>query len=81
MEASGLLNILCKLQKKYEGNVYVKAVVADDDSTMRAVVRHRDTAVTKKGRLPEVIPETSWLVDPSHRTKVVAGKVYALAAL
>ena len=53
-------------------------IISDDDSTMRAFIRHKSN-LSRKGRLPEEIPEPSRLTDPSHRTKVVAGKVYALA--
>ena len=78
MEADGLLQILTRLHEKHDGKVHIKAVVSDDDTTMKAVVRH-ESSVAKKGRLPAEIPEPKWLADPGHRIKVVAGKMYALA--
>ena len=78
MEAEGLLQILMRLNDKHEGKVHIKAVVSDDDTTMKSVIRH-ESSVAKKGRLPADIPEPIWLADPGHRIKVVAGKIYALA--
>jgi len=59
--------------------VILMAIVADDDSSMRALLRHPDN--NPKGKLPLEIPEPEWLTDPSHRTKVVAKPFYALASL
>ena len=49
---------------------HLKSIVADDDSSIRALLKHRHNNQT--GRLPEGIIEPEWLTDLSHRTKVVA---------
>ena len=46
---------------------------------MRPLLKYITT--NRKGRLPPEIPESKWLADPSHRTKVVAKPVYLLASL
>ena len=57
----------------------LKSIVSDDDSTMRALLKHPKNH--KRGKLNPEIPEPSWLADPSHRTKVVAKYIFALATL
>ena len=78
MEADGLLQILKRLHEETEGKVYIKTIVSDDVTTMKSLIRHQ-SSLAKKGRLPTEIPESTWLVDSSHRVKVVAGKIYSLA--
>ena len=46
---------------------------------MRALLRHPHN--NPKGKLPLGMPESEWLADPSHRTKVVAKPFYALEYL
>ena len=53
--------------------------MADDDSSMRSLLKHQTS--NPKGRLPEDMPVPDWLADPSHRTKVVAKPIYFLASL
>ena len=56
--------------------------VADNDSTMRAVLKHPSKGSqgqvleSSKGKLDEEIPEPSFLADPSHRVKVVAKHIF-----
>ena len=57
----------------------MKAIVVDNDSSMRALLRHPDN--NPKGRLLLEIPESEWLSDPSHRTKIVEKPFYLLASL
>ena len=63
----------------YNSNVQLTlaVIVADDDSIMRALLRHMSFE-NKKGRFPTKIPEPEWLADPSHRTKVVAKPIFIL---
>ena len=60
MEADGLLEILKRLHKEYEGKVYMESIVSDDDTTMKAIIRHQ-SSIANKGRLPTEIPEPTWL--------------------
>ena len=80
MEADAALQLIKKIFREYAGRIYVKVIVSDDDSTMKAILKH-EGPTSKKGKLPLEIPEPTWLADPSHRVKVVASKIYALAAL
>ena len=56
----------------------VSVIVSDDDSTMKACLKHRKLKAdgkqykSDKGRLDVHIPEPLFLADPSHRVKVVA---------
>ena len=56
----------------------LNTIVADNDFIMKALLQHENN---KKDRLPSDIHQHEWIVDPSHRTKVVAKKVYLLASL
>ena len=78
MEADGLLQAYIDLYRQSNGTLAISHVVTDDDSSMRALVSHH-SAMNKKGVLPVFMPEPEWLVDPSHRTKVVAQAFYELA--
>ena len=44
---------------------------------MRALLKH--SINHPNGKLKPEIPEPEWLADPSHRTKVVAKPIFALA--
>ena len=55
-------------------------IVSDDDSVMRAHLKHNKGGGTKdKGKLPIWICEPDFMADPGHRKKVVASKFYKLA--
>ena len=45
---------------------------------MRALLKHDCDHLI--GKLNVAMPESGWLADPSHRTKVVAKPIFALAA-
>ena len=79
MEADAALTLYKDIYHKSDKKIYLKTVVADDDSSMRALLKHRCN--NPKGRLPEEMNEPDWLADPSHRTKVVAKPIYQLTAL
>ena len=79
MEADAALQLYKKLYNGSNKNIVLKAVVADDDSPMRALLTHK--AVNPKGRLPEEMSQLEWLADPSHRTKVVAKLIFLLSTL
>ena len=54
----------------------------DDDSTMRAALKHPSIGVrgqfhkTSKGKLDVQIPDPSFLADPRHRIKVMAKHIF-----
>ena len=79
MEVDAALALYKDVYNKSDKKIHLKAVVADDDSSMRVLFKHRCN--NPKGRLPEEINELDWLADPSHRTKVVAKPINQLAAL
>ena len=80
MEAdAAFLSLVMKLDKDYDSKLYIENFVTDDDSSIRALLSHPTT--NPKGRLPTHIPEPCWLADPSHRTRVVARAIFALATL
>ena len=55
-------------------------IVADDNSSMRSLLRH-PTILHRKGGLPPELPEPWWLADPTHRTNVITKPFFALSAL
>ena len=79
MEAYGALSLVKKIYNKTKGEVFVEAMVLDDDASVRSILTHE--SVNPKGQLPEEIPQPIFLADPSHRTKVVAKAIFVLAHL
>ena len=79
MESDVALNPYKRLFLGTNKKLTLKAIIADDDSLMRALLRH--PANNSKGKFLLKIPEPEWLAHPSHRTKVVAKPLYALASL
>ena len=79
MEADSALVIVKNLYEKNNKLVYVKGIVADDDSSTKAILKHKIN--NRKGKLPPEIPEPIWLADPGHRIKTVSSKIYALVPL
>ena len=71
--------LLCSYMKPSSMIRTRKSIVSDDDSTMRALLKHPGNH--KREKLNPEIPEPSWLADPSHRTKVVTKYIFDLAAL
>ena len=70
MEVGAALHLYKSVYTLFEKQLTLRAIVVDDDSTTRALLRHESN--NKKGRLPSNIPQPEWLVKPSHRTKDVA---------
>ena len=62
----------------------VDIIVRDDDSTMRAVLKHPligfwgQVMKTSKEKLDEEILEPSFLADPSNRVKVVDKHIFSI---
>ena len=79
MEADTALQIVHSLHGDSKGDVYIHSIVADDDSTMRSLLKYKSEE-HKKGQLKEGVPEPEWLADPTHRTKCVAKPIYGLAS-
>lgn len=78
MEADTALEMVCKIHKFFGGSVYIKEIVADDDSTMRSLLKHKSKE-NKDGNLPKDIHEPKWLANLTHHCKVVAKEIYTLA--
>ena len=70
MEVVTALHFYIELYQNSNEKLYLKAIVADDNSSMRSLFKHK--TLYPKGRLPEDMPVPDWLADSSHRTKVVA---------
>ena len=79
MEVDAALHLYKILFNDNDIKVFLKVIVADDDSSMRALIRHPDN--NSKGKLLLEIPDPEWLSDLSHRTKVVAKPFYSLDLL
>lgn len=77
MEASVALELVTNLWSKSNDTVGVEFIVSDDDSTMCSHLYH--AANHTIGKLPETIPEPSFLVDPLHCIKVMVKEVFMLA--
>ena len=62
----------------------IDIIVGDDDSIMRAVLKHPSKGArgqilkSSKGKLHEDIPKPSFLAYPSHRVKVVAKHIFSI---
>ena len=80
MEADAALTLYKSIFDNSDGSVAIAFIVADDDSSMRAKLRHK-SPTHKTGSLPDIMPPPGWLADPSHRCKIVARPIFALAAL
>ena len=78
MEAAAILDmsINCITERKF----VMRTIVSDDDSVMRAHVRHKiSDAKSDKGKLPPWIHQPDFMADPSHRIKTIAKHFYKLA--
>ena len=67
MESEAALQIVCEMHEKHKQLIYIKGIISDDDSTMRALLKHPDNH--PKGRLPINVPQPIFLANPGHRTK------------
>ena len=76
MEPEGILD--CVKQVWNSGIAWIDTFVSDDDSTSRAVIKHKpDNKLKSTGRLPDHIHKvTRILVDPSHRRRVYGTQLY-----
>ena len=79
MEPDAALSLYESMFYDSQKKIALRSIVSDDDSTMKALLKHPSNH--KRGKLNPEIPEPSWLADPSHRTKVVAKYIFALAML
>ena len=79
MEIDAALSLYESIFYHSNKKIALKSIVADDDLTMIVLLKHPGNH--KRGKLNPETPEPSWLADASHRTKVVAKYIYALAAL
>ena len=66
--------MLEELYEKTSLKVYIGDIVSDDDSTLRKHCFFE----SKGGKLKEEVCEPKYLVDPSHRTKVMVKPVFNL---
>ena len=64
MEANAALQLYINLYNASNKNIVLKAVVVDDDSSIRSLLTQK--ANNPKGGLSEEIPQPEWLFDLSH---------------
>ena len=82
MEASAILKMV--EDAFYNRFFVIDVIVSDNDSTMRAVLKHPSKGArgqvlkSSKGKLDTETPEPSFLSDPSHRVKVVAKHIFSI---
>lgn len=74
MEAGLVMQLVLKINKMFDGLVYVREIVTDDDSTMRAYLKNHKNG----GKLPDNIIEPIFLADPSHLIKVMLKPIFAM---
>ena len=79
MKVDAALHLYKELYQPSNQNLYLKAIVVDDESSIWPLLKYR--SIYPKGRLPEDMQVPNWLADPSHCTKVVAKSIYLLASL
>jgi hypothetical protein len=64
-----------------QGRAKFTPIISDDDSSMRAWMTAVDPSnPTGKGLMPDELAVEKFLADPSHRTKVFAKGLYAMAS-
>ena len=62
----------------------IDIIGSDDDSTMRAVLKHPSKGArgqfikSSKGKLHTEVPEPYFLADPSHCVKVLAKHIFSI---
>ena len=61
MEPDACLEMVTNIHEESKGDVFVKSITADDDTTMKAVVSHEGNG---KGRLTKNIPEPFFFCRP-----------------
>ena len=82
MEAFAILNMV--EDAFYNCFFVIDVIVSDDDSTMRAVLKHPykgarcQVLKSSQGKIDTEIPDPSFLADPSHRVKVVAKHIFSI---
>ena len=55
METDGALSLMLKFNEITKSKIFIEAFVSDDDSSLRAIMRHHNPK--GKGMLPSHIPE------------------------
>ena len=65
MEATAALEMVIVIYNEHNGLIFVRAIISDDDYTMRAKVCHECNNI--HGKLPLHIPQPIFKADPGHR--------------
>ena len=74
MESKVALHMVTELCLLSKNKVFVREIVTDDDTIMRANLKH-----TKKGKLHDKVPDPRFLAGPSYRVKVMVKSIFAKA--
>ena len=76
METDDVLYLYENLFDDFNKMISLGHIVSNDNSTMRAILKHISNH--PKGRLKDEIHQPEWYANPSHRTKVVAKLIFNL---
>ena len=74
MEATAALEMVVEVWDNFNGNIYIKIIVSDDDSTIWAKVSCPTT--NEHGMLPYKVIEPIFKADPGHRIKSMAKPMF-----
>ena len=80
MEAQNVLFLLLKLNQESEGKVFLQYIIADNYTSLRSILKHT-SPTTKKGKLPDKVPEPECLANPCHQTKTACKPIFALVKI
>ena len=68
----------------YNSFFIIDVIVRNDDSTMRAVIKHPSkydrgqVLKSSKGKIDEEIPDPYFLLDPSHCVKFLSKQIFSI---
>lgn len=68
------------MTRENSNKIFLEYIVSDDGASLRAMLKH-NTPTSKKGKLPDDIPEPAFLADPGHRTKTASKPIFKLVKL
>ena len=77
MEATAVLEMILSIDKFFASKIYVRHIVSDNDSSMRAKLCHATN--NEHDKLPCHIVQPIFWQNPGHRIKSMAKPVFALA--
>ena len=74
MESRLAVDLITRTHRDSKGNVIIGTIVSDDDTTLRSNCCNK----SKGGLVDDIIPEPTFLADPSHRIKCMVKPIFRL---